>query len=329
MPKKKSVPAEPLVSIIVPAYNHELYIKKTLESLACQTYKNIQLIVIDDGSIDKTPSIAKTFVSKNESRFTQPVFISQKNKGIASTLNKGLTLSQGKYIYLLASDDLATSNAIDILVNELEKNPEYGMACGDAGFIDKNGKHISRMIGKQSYASFVPFFTRNKKYYPIPFTLDKDFGTYESLIGGNYIPIASIIRKTVYDNIGLYNTDLSYEDYDCWIRISKLYKISFINKILSYYRTHDTNTNLTHRDKISSDRMKIHIREKDYCLKNGYKNAWDLKLVEISIGLIAKRRWAELKILISHSDYRTFLNGSILLIRMLSKKTLAYFRQQD
>ncbi len=259
----------PLVSIVIPAYNHEAYVNDTLESIASQTYPNIQLVIIDDGSSDRTVEIIKNFLQRHPIHFTHPFFISRPNRGLANTLNECLEHTKGKYIYLIASDDIVLNDAIDTLVTTMEADPEVGMVCGDACFIDNYGQKITRKSQGVVHQTFVKFFTRNRRFYSLPFDLDNDFGSYESLLGGNYIPIGPLIRKNIYTKIGSYDTNLIYEDYDCWLRIARCYPIKFVNKVLTQYRTHDTNINHTLRQYISADRIKIHIREKEYSLTHG------------------------------------------------------------
>ncbi len=313
----------PLVSIVISAYNHETYVNSTLTSIANQSYPNIQLVIIDDGSSDKTADVITEFINDNTSRFINIFYISRPNKGLANTLNECLQHATGEYVYLIASDDIVANNAISILVEAMEENPKLGMACGDASFIDADNKTVVRTSAGKNYHTFVHFFTRNRKFYSIPFNLDNDFGTYESLLGGNYIPIGPLIRKSVYTNIGYYDTTLIYEDYDCWLRIAQHYPIKFIDQILANYRTHDTNANQVLRKRISADRIKIHIREKEYSLSHGYNKAWSLKLVELALGLVASGQWSALKNLISQSTPQQFLTGSTLFLHMLTRRALA------
>jgi alpha-1,3-rhamnosyltransferase len=86
----------PLVSVIIPAYNHEMYIEEALQSVINQTYKNIQFIVIDDGSTDRTAEIIEKFIKNNPDKNIQ--FIRKQNEGVCKTLNRGLALATGDYI---------------------------------------------------------------------------------------------------------------------------------------------------------------------------------------------------------------------------------------
>ena len=96
-----------LISVIVPAYNHEKYIEECIRSIMAQTYQNIELLVIDDGSKDGTFEILKALKPECEKRFVRVVFETQENQGTRVTLNRLIDLAQGQYLYTIASDDMA------------------------------------------------------------------------------------------------------------------------------------------------------------------------------------------------------------------------------
>lgn len=115
----------PLVTIIVPCYNHQRFIADCLESIVAQAYSPLQVIVIDDGSSDKSAEIARTLSKQYGFEFFE-----QSNQGLIATINRGLSLAKGKYYCVFASDDVMTLGRLKIQVEFLEKNPEF-CACGD------------------------------------------------------------------------------------------------------------------------------------------------------------------------------------------------------
>jgi len=129
----------PLISVIIPTYNHENYVQETINSIINQTYQNIELVIIDDGSTDSTWQKIQEMKIECEKRFSKIYFETKTNEGIALTLNKLLAQTTGDYIYLIASDDLAKPNAIEKQVEFLEKNPEYSLVVGDNEIIDSKG----------------------------------------------------------------------------------------------------------------------------------------------------------------------------------------------
>ena len=95
----------PLVSVIIPAYNHEKYIGLSLQSILEQNYPSIELIVINDGSSDTTGAIASEFCSSHADAFKHVLYIDKPNEGVTKTLNHGVTVANGDYVFLIASDD--------------------------------------------------------------------------------------------------------------------------------------------------------------------------------------------------------------------------------
>jgi len=206
----------PLVSVVVPCYNHEKYVKETIESIINQTYKNIELIVIDDGSKDNSVNIIDNL--QKEYNFT---FIHRANKGLSSTLNEAISLSKGKYITVCASDDMYLYNKITTQVEFMENNPNLGMCFGKVIVFDDFS---------------------NEKFLDIPNT--KGGWIFNDLIVNNFfIPAISVlIKKEVLNKVGLFDESLWVEDWDMWLRISNKYEVGFINEYFAYYRQHDSNS---------------------------------------------------------------------------------------
>ena len=133
----------PLVSVCVPAYNHEKYVAESIQSIIDQDYKNIELIIINDGSKDKTDEVIKSYEQKCQERFVRFEYRNRENKGLSSTLNEMLDWSKGKYFTGIASDDILLFNKISLLVYELEKlGDSYAVAFGNAKFIDDNSEEL-------------------------------------------------------------------------------------------------------------------------------------------------------------------------------------------
>ncbi len=120
---------QPLVSIVIPCYNHENFVQDCIQSVIDQTYQNIELIIIDDGSKDNSILKILDMVDLCKSRFLNFEFIYRDNKGISATLNEGLDLCNGTYISLLSSDDYYHENKISEQINflKLNKNIEFAV----------------------------------------------------------------------------------------------------------------------------------------------------------------------------------------------------------
>lgn len=235
----------PLVSVLIPAYNHENYIQETIESIINQTYPNIELIILDDGSKDKTWEKITELKPKCENRFVKIHFETKQNEGTCMTLNKLLKLSSGEFVYIIASDDLAKPQAIEEEVKFLQDNPDYALAVGDNEYVDSMGKQIFRTqkaftsnIKNAKYKTVKEFLSSKLK---IDFLSD-DFGSYKTLYKENYIPNGYLIRKNIFETIGNFTKNAPLEDFWLMLQISKYKKMKYIDEILFSYRIHDTNT---------------------------------------------------------------------------------------
>lgn len=235
----------PLVSVLIPAYNHENYIQETIESIINQTYPNIELIILDDGSKDKTWEKITELKQKSENRFVKSYFETKQNEGTCITLNKLLKLSSGEFVYIIASDDLTKPQAIEKEVKFLQDNPDYALAVGDNEYVDSMGKQIFRTqkaftsnIKNAKYKTVKEFLSSKLK---IDFLSD-DFGSYKTLYKENYIPNGYLIRKNIFETIGNFTKNAPLEDFWLMLQISKYKKMKYIDEILFSYRIHDTNT---------------------------------------------------------------------------------------
>lgn len=234
-----------LVSVLIPAYNHENYIQETIESIIIQTYPNIELIILDDGSKDKTWEKITELKPKCENRFVKIHFETKQNEGTCITLNKLLKLSSGEFVYIIASDDLAKPQAIEEEVKFLQDNPDYALAVGDNEYVDSMGKQIFRTqkaftsnIKNAKYKTVKEFLSSKLK---IDFLSD-NFGSYKTLYKENYIPNGYLIRKNIFETIGNFTKNAPLEDFWLMLQISKYKKMKYIDEILFSYRIHDTNT---------------------------------------------------------------------------------------
>jgi glycosyltransferase involved in cell wall biosynthesis len=227
------IETSPLVSIVVPSYNHEKYIQETIESIVNQTYDNIELIVIDDGSKDNSPQIIQKLSQKYGFEF-----IHRPNKGLSATLNEGIKLSKGKYWSVCASDDVLTHDKIDRQVRFMENNPDYGMCYGKVVLFNEKGLNTPLNI-KYSRGGWI----------------------FDDLIKGRFwIPaVSNLIKKDVFLDVGYYDEELWVEDWDMWVRISHKYQIGFINEYIAKYRQHGSN--------ISKQGWKLYEAKKDSLLK--------------------------------------------------------------
>lgn len=221
----------PLVSVLVPSYNHAEYIAQTIQSVFNQTYNNIELIVIDDGSTDNSVDL----LSQLQTQFSFK-FISRENKGLINTLNEGLNIAKGKYFCVIASDDIFTNQKIELQVKFMEANDDYALCYGKMKIINKHGEFIKNMKSSSARSGNI----------------------FYNLYRRNFITAPTVmLNKDILLDTGGYSNDYSIEDYPLWLKLSKSYKIGFIDEFLVYYRIHEKN--------MSSDILKI-IKETEKIL---------------------------------------------------------------
>jgi glycosyltransferase involved in cell wall biosynthesis/carbonic anhydrase/acetyltransferase-like protein (isoleucine patch superfamily) len=211
-----------LVTIIIPSYNHEKYVEQSILSALNQTYKNIEIIIIDDGSSDATPEIIESIVSAYNGEKSLRLF-RQENQGLTKTLNRAVNLASGEFITFLASDDAYLPTRIQDTVSRLLEEPETTAAVySDGLLIDDKGNRTAKFSSK----------------YLRP--IGKD--TYKELLIANWIPAMGVTyRKKALIDVGLFDEELKIEDYDLLIKLSQKYHIAYINKPLFLYRIHGLN----------------------------------------------------------------------------------------
>lgn len=219
---------DPLVSVIVPAYNHEKYINDCLRSVADQSYENLELIVINDGSADNTPELIKLFIAENPRLNIR--FLSKSNEGVCKTLNKGLEMAAGKYVTFLASDDMWEPEKLKTQVDFMERNANLGLVFTDAWFL----RFTERMNIKWSdYKNGIDKYFKNGV---------QNADMYFLLLIRPIIPALTVmVRKKVFDETGGFDEKLVYEDLDMWLRIARKYPLGYIDSPLARYRIHDSN----------------------------------------------------------------------------------------
>ncbi|MFT4733096.1 MAG: alpha-1,3-rhamnosyltransferase [Sediminicola sp.] len=203
----------PLVSIVVPSYNHALYIEECIESIVNQDYPNFELIVIDDGSKDESPQILK----KLQTKYGFLLEINA-NQGLSQTLNRGFRdLAKGKYFTFSASDDRWFPGKLSKQVAFLEENLDYAMVYGRAWYIDENGQYLEKD-------------NKRKSLYTGGYIFD------ELILQKFHPPVNYMLRAEVISSLGYYREHIWAEDFDMNLRIADRFPIGFIDDYLSYYR---------------------------------------------------------------------------------------------
>ncbi|QFR48661.1 glycosyltransferase [Sulfurimonas lithotrophica] len=220
--------SNPLVSIIIPFYNHNDYIYKTLDSVLEDKYSNKEIVIINDGSSNPNDSNITKWIDKN-SEIIKIKYIKRENKGLTKTLNELISLAKGKYILLCASDDYLINNTIKSRVDILENNPDKYLLLSDAIVIDENNNIIYE-------SSLFDLYKGKKENYFNDDGLKTEITSNWSVAGATHL-----IRKELYDLVGLYDENLLVEDYDFFLRVVARDFILYYDEKVSAYRRHETN----------------------------------------------------------------------------------------
>lgn len=207
----------PLVSIICHCYNHASFVEECLDSVLNQSYKNIELIIVDDCSSDNSVEVIENWLKKNpEVQF----FNNTKNLGITKSFNKTIEFAKGEFLIDLATDDVLLPNCIEEQISAFNQNPNACLVFGNAELIDETGTTIGFNFPVDNNLNVTDKNLVNTNYESI-------------LKGGNCMcSVSSMFKKETFINLGKYDESLAYEDLDFWLRIAKKYELVFIDKVL-------------------------------------------------------------------------------------------------
>lgn len=245
------------VSVIIPTFNRASFLKEALDSVLSQSYRDFELIVVDDGSTDSTRELVEG-CQRSHLQSIKLIYIYQENQGVSAARNRGLKAARGEYIAFLDSDDLWVKDKLQIQMTWMEANPHTLVCYTDEIWI-RWGKRINPMKKHQKYSGWI-----FEKCLPL------------CIIS----PSSILLRKEIFHKVGFFDETLPVcEDYDLWLRIAKDYLIHFIPKPLIIKRG-------GHPDQLSqrywgNDRFRVRALEK--LLKTGELTAdqWEMTLKEL------------------------------------------------
>lgn len=255
----------PLVSILIPSYNHELYIKEALDSSLNQTYDNFEILVLDDGSRDSSVSIIKEYANKYPDKIK---FFEQENSGLAKTMNKLINLAQGKYLSLLASDDVLYPMKLEKQVAIFNKDIDEKV-----GFVYSYADHIN--MNKLRYrGEGLNIGIRGK----IIKELFED--------GVFFSPVSNLIRKSAIIECGMFKVGRPYcDDYELFLEIALKYEFDFVPEKLVARRFHYTNTSMNQVESINGNKEMLIDFAKKHDLVKRFNINLDKRIALLDLGL--------------------------------------------
>ncbi len=202
----------PLVSIIIPAYNQAQYVAQTVDSALAQTYPNVEVIVVNDGSTDDTAAILAGYRGRIKC-------ISQANRGLAGARNAGFSVARGEYLLFLDSDDIIPPTKIARHLEWFDQQPDVGVVYSGWQYIDSNGNPLPGETRLRQEGQMLSRLLLSKFYC---------------------IPGAAVIKRQILEQAGLFDESLrAEEDTDLWIRAAQAgCKFGYIDELLLHYRLH-------------------------------------------------------------------------------------------
>ncbi len=198
---------KPTISVIMSVHNQSEYLPDAIESLLHQTYKNFELIFIDDGSTDNTWKILNKYKTKQTKLIKH-----LKKQGLAKSLNQGIKISTGKYIARMDADDISYPQRLEKQLSCLEQNPNVAICGTAADLINRYGQIIGTKKFPQKPKSVI------MRYNPL-------------------IHSSAMIRKNILNQVGKYDESLNgAEDYDLWLRLGAKFDLINLSETLMKYR---------------------------------------------------------------------------------------------
>ena len=200
------------VTVLLPVYNGERFLRKAIESILNQTFSDFELLIIDDGSSDSTLNIIQSY---SDPRIR--LFQNNKNLGLIATLNKGLSLAKGKYIARMDADDISHPSRLAKQFAYLSRHPEVGVLGAAVQIIDDNEN------------------TSDKLRFPTGHEVIR----WHLCFSDPIVHPSVMIRRGFVNKVGGYNSDVLHtEDYDLWRRLSNVTRLNNLNDVLLFLRRH-------------------------------------------------------------------------------------------
>ncbi|MEJ2622066.1 MAG: glycosyltransferase [Candidatus Thiodiazotropha sp.] len=225
------------ISVIIPTYNRASTLPRALDSVFAQTQQPLEVIVIDDGSEDETPSLIAQ-------HYPQVVYLSQANTGVSQARNRGIKQAQGEWLALLDSDDSWLPDKLQQQMSSLQRSPELRISHTDEIWI-RNGTRVNQMHKHAKQGGYI-----FKNCLPLC----------------AISPSAALLHRSVFDDYGLFDVHLpACEDYDLWLRVCAREAVDFVAKpLVIKYGGHQDQLSRQHW---GMDRFRIHALQK--LLENG------------------------------------------------------------
>ena len=264
----------PLVSVLIPAYNHERFIGDCIHSVMAQDWPRMELIAVDDGSPDGTWRELQALAeeARKSGKFERVEIATQENRGTCETLNRLCSMARGDFIAMIASDDMYLPGAFSALMKPLMEDESIGVVVGQNELMDGDGRRCFWDAARNNVydekdavdTTFNQFIERTTGVIEN----SEAFGCYESLLKVNHIVNGQLIRRSFLERILPFQKDAPLEDWWMHLQLSKLCKYRAIPAHTFRYRWHAANT-IKQTEKMLSFGARTLKWEYDHVLKMG------------------------------------------------------------
>ena len=226
----------PIVSVIIPTYQHAHFVGQAIESVLAQTYEDYEIIVVDDGSTDNTSEVLAEFGNQIKA------IHHQENRGLSAARNTGIMASHGSLVAFLDADDVWMPDKLEKQVPLFERNESVGLVYSDLSYFDKNG-----ILPGTAFEGASP----------------QSGMVHSAIFVRDFIPMPTVVvRRSCFDVVGLFDeTLMACEDHDMWLRISETWAVDFVNEPLARYRFAPTQM---HKDRERMLVNRLRVQEKAF-----------------------------------------------------------------
>ena len=229
--------ARPKVSVCIASYNHARFLPAALDSILAQTFRDFEIVLVDDGSTDDSLRIAEGYAARHPERVRVHTHEGRRNLGVSATVNRAYDLARGEFFSGLPSDDLLYPDKLERQIKFFERHPTHDAVYSYGHFIDREGR-----------------LTPELGLFGVDVT--RDPAPAERLVEGNAVPgMTMLVRRATLERINLRHDErLVYSDWDYWARLFARARVGFIPRPLVLYRIHDYNMSVGVGERVTYER---------------------------------------------------------------------------
>lgn len=249
------MPSVPLISVVIPSYNSARLLPETLESILAQDVRELEMIIVDDGSTDDTANIIRPYLN------SRVRYLHLENSGGPSRpRNVGIRHARGRFIALFDSDDVMLPGKLQNSLHAFERAPSSGFLCTDFSCMDEHGEvFLESWLSKYERFQRLPKQSIGDHAYLIRQPI-----AYDYLVRHNFVGTSSVlIRRDIFDDVGYFDETLKNgDDGDMWFRILSRYDVVYLDKPYHHYRVREGS--VLRRDPLKSVPYRIAVLKKQF-----------------------------------------------------------------